>query len=43
VATAARGAASLLTGMPESGVPHDGAEVRAVLDRLANGRAARVR
>jgi biotin carboxylase len=43
VATAARGAGSLLAGLPETGVPHDGQEVRAVLDRLASGRPAQVR
>jgi hypothetical protein len=43
VATAARGAAGLLIGLPEAGVPHDGDEVRAVLDRLGSGRAAEVR
>ena len=37
VATAARGASSLLAGLPEAGVPHDGDEVCAVLDRLARG------
>ncbi|RFU21869.1 biotin carboxylase N-terminal domain-containing protein [Geodermatophilus marinus] len=37
-ATAARAAAEVLTGLPETGVPHDGAEVCAVLDRLATGR-----
>ena len=37
VATAARGASSLLAGLPETGVPHDGEEVSAVLDRLARG------
>jgi len=43
VATAARGASSLLSVLPETGVPHDGAEVSAVLDRLAGGRAAYLR
>jgi hypothetical protein len=43
VPTAARGATSLLSGLPETGVPHDGSEVSAVLERLANGRAAEVR
>jgi acetyl/propionyl-CoA carboxylase alpha subunit len=43
VATAARGASSLLAGLPETGVPHDGADVYAVLERLASGRAAEVR
>jgi acetyl/propionyl-CoA carboxylase alpha subunit len=37
VAAAARGASSLLAGLPETGVPHDGEEVSAVLDRLARG------
>jgi hypothetical protein len=41
-ATAARAAAGLLEGLSEIGVPHDGPEVRAVLDRLASGRSARV-
>jgi hypothetical protein len=27
----------VLAGLPETGVPHDGPEVRAVLDRLAAG------
>jgi len=43
VARAARGASSLLSGLPETGLPHDGAEVSAVLDRLAGGRAAYLR
>jgi Biotin carboxylase, N-terminal domain len=43
VATAARAAGGLLAGLPEAGVPHDGAEVGAVLDRLASGHAAQVR
>jgi biotin carboxylase len=43
VATAARGASTLLSGLPETGVPHDGEEVCAVLDRLASGRAAQLR
>jgi hypothetical protein len=34
-ATAARAAMGALSGLPETGVPHDGAEVCAVLDRLA--------
>jgi acetyl/propionyl-CoA carboxylase alpha subunit len=34
-ATAARAADEVLTGLPETGVPHDGPEVCAVLDRLA--------
>ena len=37
-AAAARTAADVLSDLPESGVPHDGAEVCAVLDRLATGR-----
>jgi acetyl/propionyl-CoA carboxylase alpha subunit len=36
--TAARAAAAALTALPEAGVPHDGAEVRAVVQRLAEGR-----
>ncbi|SFO91203.1 Carbamoyl-phosphate synthase L chain, N-terminal domain [Geodermatophilus dictyosporus] len=36
-ATAARAAAAALSGLPETGVPHDGDEVRAVLGRLADG------
>ena len=36
-ATAARAAAGALSGLPEIGVPHDGAEVCAVLARLADG------
>ncbi len=36
-ATAARRAAEVLTGLPETGVPHDGADVCAVLHRLAGG------
>jgi acetyl/propionyl-CoA carboxylase alpha subunit len=43
VATAARGAAGLLIGLPEAGVPHDGDGVRVVLERLGSGRAAEVR
>ena len=35
VATAARAARSLLQDLPETGVPHDGAEVCAVVGRLA--------
>ena len=34
-ATVARVASDVLTGLPEVGVPHDGAEVRAVLGRLS--------
>jgi acetyl/propionyl-CoA carboxylase alpha subunit len=37
-ATAARTAADVLADLPPAGVPHDGAEVCAVLDRLATGR-----
>jgi len=36
-ATAARAAADALSGLPDVGVPHDGAEVCAVLGRLADG------
>jgi acetyl/propionyl-CoA carboxylase alpha subunit len=36
-ATAARAAADVLTGLPETGVPHDGPEICPVLDRLASG------
>ncbi|WP_448615798.1 biotin carboxylase N-terminal domain-containing protein [Modestobacter sp. URMC 112] len=36
-ATAARRASDLLTGLPETGVPHDGAEVCATLHRIAGG------
>ena len=39
VATAARAARGLLDGLPETGVPHDGAEVCAVVGRLADGAA----
>jgi acetyl/propionyl-CoA carboxylase alpha subunit len=35
-ATAARIASEVLTGLPETGVPHDGQEVCAVLSRLAS-------
>lgn len=38
-ATAARAVADALTGLPDAGVPHDGAEVCAVLGRLASGTA----
>ncbi len=41
-ATAARAASELLQGLPDTGVPHDGEEVCAVLTRLASGRAAPV-
>ncbi|MGY1630409.1 biotin carboxylase N-terminal domain-containing protein [Geodermatophilus sp. SYSU D01186] len=36
-ATAARAASDVLTGLPETGVPHDGPEICPVLDRLADG------
>jgi acetyl/propionyl-CoA carboxylase alpha subunit len=36
-ASAARAAGAVLAGLPDTGVPHDGAEVRAVLERLATG------
>jgi biotin carboxylase len=36
-ATAARAAADVLSGLPEIGLPHDGAEVCAVVGRLAAG------
>jgi hypothetical protein len=36
-ATAARAAGGALGGLSETGVPHDGPEVRAVLERLAAG------
>jgi acetyl/propionyl-CoA carboxylase alpha subunit len=39
-ATAARAASDVLNAMPEVGVPHDGPEVCAVLDRLASGSPA---
>jgi hypothetical protein len=38
VAQAARAVSSALSGLGDVGVPHDGAEVCAVLDRLAAGR-----
>ena len=38
-ATAARAVADTLTGLSDAGVPHDGAEVCAVLGRLASGTA----
>jgi hypothetical protein len=41
VATAARAAMGLLSGLPEAGVPHDGEDVGAVLDRLAGWAGAR--
>jgi acetyl/propionyl-CoA carboxylase alpha subunit len=37
VAAAARAAGHVLAGLPATGVPHDGEEVCAVLDRLARG------
>jgi hypothetical protein len=40
VPTAARAVSAALSGLPETGVPHDGAEVCAVLQRLAEGRQA---
>jgi acetyl/propionyl-CoA carboxylase alpha subunit len=43
VATAARAASTMLAGLPDTGVPHDGAEVRAVLERLAQGRSPQER
>ena len=39
VATAAGAASDELSGRPDTGVPHDGADVRAVLGRLAAGSA----
>jgi hypothetical protein len=39
VATAARAAGGLLQRLPETGVPHDGPEVCAVVGRLADGAA----
>jgi hypothetical protein len=36
-ATAARSAGAVLADLPDVGVPHDGAEVGAVLRRLAGG------
>jgi hypothetical protein len=38
LATAAEAAGRALSGLPDVGVPHDGAEVRAVVDGLAAGR-----
>ncbi len=38
-ATAARAASQVLSGLPGIGVPHDGPDVRAVLERLATGDA----
>lgn len=40
-ATAARAAADALSGLPETGVPHDGEEVCAVLGRLSAGGVVR--
>jgi biotin carboxylase len=40
VPTAARAVSAALSGLPETGVPHDGPEVCAVLQRLAEGRQA---
>ncbi len=37
IAAAARAVEGALSGLPEIGVPHDGEEVRAVLQRLAEG------
>jgi hypothetical protein len=37
VGTAARAAGRVLSAVPDAGVPHDGEEVSAVLDRLARG------
>ena len=37
---AARAAAGVLSDLPDVGVPHDGAEVGAVLGRLAAGSSA---
>ncbi|RBY81948.1 carbamoyl-phosphate-synthetase [Geodermatophilus sp. TF02-6] len=39
-ATAARAVSDVLTGLPETGVPHDGPEICPVLDRLAAGSPA---
>jgi biotin carboxylase len=41
VPTAAQAATGLLSGLPETGVPHDGAEVCAVLQRLGRSEAIR--
>jgi biotin carboxylase len=38
-ASAARAAADVLTALPDTGVPHDGDDVLAVLERLASGRS----
>jgi hypothetical protein len=40
IAAAARGVSQALSGLAEIGVPHDGAEIRAVLDRLSSGAPA---
>jgi hypothetical protein len=40
VPTAARAVSAALSGLPETGVPHDGPEVCAVLQQLAKGRQA---
>jgi biotin carboxylase len=40
-ATAARAVSTALSGLPDTGVPHDGPEVCAVLERLAGGRTPR--
>jgi hypothetical protein len=37
-ASAARAAAGVLAALSDTGVPHDGPEVLAVLERLATGR-----
>ncbi|TFV92457.1 carbamoyl-phosphate-synthetase [Blastococcus sp. CT_GayMR20] len=39
IASAARAASDVLSALPDTGVPHDGADVCAVLGRLAAGRA----
>ncbi|MGY1811924.1 biotin carboxylase N-terminal domain-containing protein [Blastococcus sp. SYSU D00820] len=39
-AAAARAVSEALSGLPETGVPHDGSEVCAVLERLAEGHLA---
>src|SRR4051794_36792872 len=39
-ATAARAATEVLSDLPETGVPHDGREVRGVLERLPTGTAS---
>jgi hypothetical protein len=40
VPAAARAVSAALSGLPETGVPHDGPEVCAVLQRLAERRQA---